>query len=320
MVVADADLQLINDNGFAGSTAYGTPVIKGKLEKILIDPQDFDVDKVFSISVLGGNSRGASAIPQIERRRREVIFDSRTVTLGGGIDPNDETILFEQEHKFGLGEQIVYNNRNGESIGIASAGGTNNSVGAVLADGGIYFCQPVNNKTIKIYPTLGDLENNTNNIGFTSNRNGYGIQSFDTLSKSRIVGATIIEDGGDFYYRNMMFRPENVFIEYDEIRYPNHGFDTGEIVEYGTTGTPVGGLSTALSYYVNKIDDNKLQLAAAGIGGTDQTDYLREDWVRMTSTGTGTHNIKYPEIFVEVAVSFASTVVGVITATPICSW
>ena len=316
MVVADADLQLINDNGFAGSTAYGTPVIKGKLEKILIDPQDFDVDKVFSISVLGGNSSGASAIPQIERRRREVIFDSRTVTLGGGIDPNDETILFEQEHKFGLGEQIVYNNRNGESIGIASAGGTNNSVGAVLADGGIYFCQPVNNKTIKIYPTLGDLENNTNNIGFTSNRNGYGIQSFDTLSKSRIVGATIIEDGGDFYYRNMMFRPENVFIEYDEIRYPNHGFDTGEIVEYGTTGTPVGGLSTALSYYVNKIDDNKLQLAAAGIGGTDQTDYLREDWVRMTSTGTGTHNIKYPEIFVEVAVSFASTVVGVITATP----
>lgn len=317
IIVEAPDLQLVAPTTVGPSTAYVTPVIKGKLEQILIDPQDFDVDKVFSISVVGGNSSGASAIPLIERRRRSVPFDSRTVTLGGGIDPNDESILFLSDHKFSKGEQVAYNSKGAKSISIANAGGTNSGSAAnVLADGGIYFCEPLNSRTIRLYPTLGDLQAGVNTVGFTSTGNGYGIQSFDTLSKSRITGATIIEDGGDFYYRNMKFRPENVFIEYDEIRYNNHGFNSGELVEYGVTETAVGGLSTEKQYYVEKLTDDSFKLADAGVGGTSKFDYDRKDFVNFTSTGVGTHNVKYPDVTVDIVVSFASTVTGIITATP----
>jgi hypothetical protein len=317
IIIEDPDLQLVAPTTVGPSTAYVTPVIKGKLEKILIDPQDFDVDKVFSISVVGGNSPGASAIPLIERRRRSVPFDSRIVALGGGIDAEDESILFLNDHKFSLGEEIVYNSKGAQSISIARAGGTNSGSAAnVLADGGIYYCEPLNSRTIRIYPTQGDLRAGVNTVGFTSTGNGYGIQSFDTLSKSRITGATIIEDGGDFYYRNMQFRPENVFIEYDEIRYPKHGFNSGELVEYGNTETSIGGLSTSNQYYVEKLTDDSFKLADAGIGGTSKFDYDRKDFVNFTSTGVGTHNVKYPDVVVDIVVSFASTVTGIITATP----
>ena len=317
IVVADPDLKLVAPlEGAVASTAKATPVVRGKLEKILVDPQDFDVDKVFSISVVGGNSPGATAVPIIERRRRSVPFDSRTVVLGGGVDPNDESILFLQDHKFSRGEKVVYNNRGGESIGVARAGGTNSGASEVLANGGVYYCEPVNNRTIKLYPTIGDLSSGINTVGFTSALTGFGIQAFDTLSKNRITGATIIEDGGEYVYRKMNFKPSNVVIEYDEIRYDNHGFESGEIVEYGTSEVAVGGMSTEHRYYVEKIDDNRLMLADAGIGGTSRFDFDRKDFVNFTSTGVGTHFIKYPEIEVDIVVSFASTITGVITATP----
>ena len=66
--------------------ALATPVIRGQLEK-LIDPQDFDIDKVFDIQITGGNNpEGATARPQIERRKRSIPFDSRLIQFGGGVD------------------------------------------------------------------------------------------------------------------------------------------------------------------------------------------------------------------------------------------
>ena len=317
LVVDEPDLQLTDPTPpvVNADRALATPVIRGFLEQIQIDPQDFDIDKVFSINVKGGNSRGATAKPQIERRRRSIPFDTRIDTFGGGINPIEETIQFLIEHKLPKGEPIVYNNRGFISIGIAEAGGSNSS-GTSLANGGVYFAEPVNNKTIRIYPSLDDLNAGINTVGLTSNFTGLGIQSFDTLSKNRLVGATIQEDGGEFFYRNLEFKPANVYIEYDEIRYNNHGFSTGDLVEYKTTETPIAGLSTELKYLVYAPDENTMQLAAAGEDGKDRFDFEREDWVKLDSVGVGTHTIKYEDITAEVVVSYASTITGIVTATP----
>ena len=312
------DLQLTDPTPSQSNpeTAHATPVIRGFLEKIVIDPQDFDIDKVFSINVRGGNSRGATAKPQIERRRRTIPFDTRIDTFGGGINPIEETIQFLIEHKLPKGEPIVYNNRGFVSIGIASAGGTNNSSGTSLANGGVYYAEPVNNKTIRIYPSIDDLQAGINTVGLTSSFTGFGVHSFDTLSKNRLVGATIVEDGGEFFYRKMNFYPENVLIEYDEIRYDNHGFSTGDLVEYTTSEVAIAGLSTELKYFVSAVDENTIQLAAAGEDGSDRFDFEREDWVKFDSVGVGTHVLKYEDITAEVIVSYASTITGIVTATP----
>ena len=295
--------------------AKATPVIKGKLEKILIDPQDFDIDQIFSITVTGGNSLGASAQPQIERRNRSIPFDTRIDTFGGGINPNEETIQFLIDHNLAKGTPIVYNNRGFFSIGVSAPGGTNNGSQS-LSNGGVYYAEPVNNRTIKLYPNVDDLYAGINTVGLTSNFTGFGIQAFDTLSRNRLTAAIITEDGGDFYYRKMHFGPENVFTEYDEIRYNNHGFNTGDIVEYGTESVSPTGLATAISYYVVAPDENTIKLCDAGIGGTSKFDYDRLAYVNFETTGVGTQFIKYPDIKVDVKVSYSSTITGTIVATP----
>ena len=316
--LSEPNIQITDPTGIpTATTARVTPVITGKLERIFIDPQDFSIDEVFSITVEGGNSRGATAKAQVEKRSRSIPFDTRLDIYGGGIDPNNETILFLVDHKLARGEAIIYNNNGRPSIGVGEAGKGNVNTGRVLANGGVYFADPINNKAIQLYGSLEDVVAGVNTVGFTSDTTGYGIQRFSTVAANQIVGAIIDDDGGDFTYRMMEFQPENIYVPYDELRFDNHGFETGELVEYGTYGTAVGGLSTFNSYYVTTLDKNTIKLSNAGVGGTSTFDYNREDYVDFTSTGIGTQFIKYPDISVNVVVSFASTITGVVEATPV---
>ena len=298
------------------TTASATPVITGKLEKILIDPQNFDIDEVFSITVNGGNSRGATARAVIDKQQRIITFDTRITQIGGGINFNEDSITFQSDHNLPEGEVILYDNRGFDSIGISTSA-SNLSSGTRLANGGAYFAKPINPRTIQIYDSLDKLKAGDPPLNLTSNLNGYGIQAFVTLEKNRIIGADIIEDGGEFVYRNMQFSPENVLPEYDEIRFKHHGFSTGDLVDYATTGTPIGGMSTERQYFIYKVDDSTLKLSDAGIGGTITSEFERLDFVNLTSAGVGTHTIKYPDITTEVVVSYASTIQGTVVATPV---
>ena len=327
-IIVDKPELLLTDTraiGINTQRARVTPVIKGELEKILIDPQDFDIDKVFDIKVVGGNNpEGAVATPQVERRKRSIPFDSRLIQFGGGVDPNDESILFLVDHKLPYGERVIYNNKGEESIGVASAFGSNNSSGERLANGGVYFVKPVNNRTIQLFETMDDLEGSGNPVGLTSNFTGYGIQSFDTFAKNTLVGANIRPGANPFYYRKMKFDPTNIVVEYDELRYDNHGFSTGDIVEYGVVGlgattvpsAPITGLSTTLKYKLVVPDENTIKFCNAGVAGTDNYNFDRRDYVDLRDQGEGVHFIKYEDISVDVVVSYASTITGIITATP----
>ena len=272
----------------------------------------------------GNNIEGAVAEPVIERRKRSIPFDSRITKFGGGVDPDDESILFLVDHKLPYGERVIYNNRGEQSIGVASAFGVNVSTGERLANGGVYYVKPRNNRTIQIFETLEQLESGSNPVGFTSNFTGFGIQSFDTFAKNTLIGAAVIEDGGDFYYRNMKFGQKNIVVEYDELRYENHGFSTGDIVDYGVVGlgstgitaAPISGLSTQLKYKLVVPDKDTIKFCNAGVAGTDNFDFDRRDFVDLRDSGQGVQFIKYPDIAVDVVVSYASTIVGVVTATP----
>ena len=47
----------------AGSTAYVEPVVQGIVKSVLVDPQDFDVDEVLSVTLTGMNGEGCELKP-----------------------------------------------------------------------------------------------------------------------------------------------------------------------------------------------------------------------------------------------------------------
>ena len=318
IIVSEPDVQISDGSNspVIPTTAVAEPVIQGKLEQIYIDPQDFDIDEVFSITVTGGNSGGASAEPILERKGRSIFFDTRLVDVGGGISPTDDTILFETNHNLGRGDIITYNNKGNASIGISSVPASNISNGTTLSNRGTYYVDIINNRTIRLFDSLADLQDN-NYIGFTTNLTGFGIQSFETPIRTSIIGANIIEDGGSFTYRNMRFTRDNVFVEYDEIRYPSHGFSTGDLVEYDSTGNIIGGMSRNRLYFVVAVDEDTIKVCNAGADGTNTSNFERRNFVNFTSDGNGFHSLKYPDVKAEVVFSSNNSGLSTVVATPV---
>ena len=66
-----------------------------------------------------------------------------------------------------------------------------------------------------------------------------------------------------------------------------------------------------------KVDDNSFKLADAGIGATITSNFIRSNFVGLGSTGTGYQTFTYPNIKVNVEVSYGSTVTGTINFTPV---
>ena len=52
------------------------PVISGKFEKVYVDAQDYNIDKIVSIDISGGNGRGAVIEPVLVSRPRNVLFNA----------------------------------------------------------------------------------------------------------------------------------------------------------------------------------------------------------------------------------------------------
>ena len=69
---------------------------------------------------------------------------------------------------------------------------------------------------------------------------------------------------------------------------------------------------------LKKLNDDTFKLANAGVGGTSTIDYDRGKYVGLNSTGIGYQIFKYPDINVNIEVSYGSTVTGTFTPNPYC--
>jgi hypothetical protein len=300
-------------NPSIGNTAYAEPILRGNLEEILVDPQDFDIGEVLSVDITGGNGKGYLLEPVVETKFREVFFDARERFYGGGIDIDDDTITFQNNHNFRNGETIVYNNNSNPSIGIGKYQESNSNTLGLLQSNGLYYTKVLNTKTIKIYEKFEDYISGINTVGFTTVNTG-GTHKFITYTgKSTLSRINIVNSGDGFEYKNLIVKPENVNKEFSYIKFKDHGFKTGEIIEYSHTKNRISGLTTSSSYYVLNIDDDRFRLCDAGIGATSITNFNRKNFVKFKSVGTGYHSFRYPKIKIDIKVS---NQVGVITATP----
>ena len=294
-----------------GTTCLIQPVLRGNIVSILLDQKDAPVKDVKSITISGGNGSGAVLKPIIENRYREVEFNGRT-----GVSAINDAITFTQQHNFFDGQEIVYNSNGNNSIGIGSFGGSDTDQGKTLLNGGIYYAKPINSYSIFIYDNVNNYNNGINTVGFTTINNA-GIHKFRSLASEKVLSdVKVISRGEGYTNRKLIVKPSDVSISYSNIIFTNHGFSDGELVTYTNIGTPISGISTENKYFILKIDENKFRLADAGLDGKVTSNYLSKKYVEFETVGDGYHIFNYPEIKVDINVSYADTTSS-ITATPI---
>ena len=112
----------VSSPGVGKTTALVQPVVLGTITDIQIDPQDFDIQKVLSVEVDGGNGFGASFEPVLLSRRREISFDGRLVSDFGGVDNVNETITFLSDHHIASGIPLIYNANGNNPLGVGTVG------------------------------------------------------------------------------------------------------------------------------------------------------------------------------------------------------
>ena len=159
---------------------------------------------------------------------------------------------------------------------------------------GRYFAKVLNNKTIKLFPTLFDLNGNTNEINFNGT-NTSGVHKIKVGPYNLLKQINVL-DGGVFYNNKLQVSSSGISTITNTINFNNHGFNNGEIVEYSSSGTTITNLNINNQYYVLKIDDNSFRVCDAGIGGTVSTNYDKKNYIEFDNTGTGYQTFKYPDV------------------------
>ncbi len=303
---------------FSSGSAKIQPVLEGSIQEILIDPQEFDIKKPINIVVTGGNGKNLVTEPVIRKRSREVFFDARILEEGGGLSIDSETVTFLTDHNFTDGQKVIYdiNNINNEKIGIGPYQGSNLSTGNLLGNNTPFYVKVINSKTVRLYPTLSDFRSGINTVGFTTIGN-FGIHKFKTEPKTVLDSVKVLNGGEGFTNRKLIVKQSGISTYSNTISFPNHGFSTGEVVTYEYETSPITGLSTSVQYQVLRVNNDSFRLCNIGVGGTNNTNYLRKKYEKLKSTGSGYQYFSYPKITAAVKYLQDGQELKEITATPI---
>ena len=304
-------------NTGSGTTALVQPVLSGSVEKILVDPQTKELDKVISLSITGGGpGNGVALEPVVEQSFLSASFDARLLTFGGGIGESAETITFLGDHNFADGEEVVYRTNGNAALGIGTFAGSDADQNRFLVENTRYIAEFVNAQTIRLYFSENDFRAGINTIGFTTTSNS-GIHRFRTFNgKKTLKSVRVIEGGSNYQNRELNVKPVGISTIDHLVNFNNHGFKEGDLVEYQNTGTVISGLVTTHQYYIFEKSRDQFRVADAGIGGTIRDNFDSRLYIKLDSIGSGFHQFKYPDIKLNINVSFGAAGTGVITATP----
>jgi len=302
-VVSFGSTQVVN--------ALVSPVIEGDIVEILVDPQNFDIDSVESISMTGGNSGEAILLPILSRRNRTLEFSGVTSAFNGGIDTSAETLTFTKPHNLKDGQVLIYDSNKNAPLGIGTFHGSNLS-GKTLVDGQQYWPKIIGNvgtsSTVFLFESENDYNSGINTIGFNELGKDGNHKFRLRDSKNIISSIRVIQSGKPYVFRNVY--ATDISTEKSIVTFNNHGFSNGEIVVYqphvglgSTAPQSISGLSTSNQYKVIKIDDNNFRVSNVGVVTMfDDTDFISGKYVKFKSKGTGYQLFKYPDIKINIDV------------------
>ena len=297
----------------AGTTALIQPVISGSIENVIVDPQNFNIKNILSIEAIGGNGT-AVLEPLILSRSRDVEFNAQLEASGGGISSTTNTVTFLTDHGFLNHQEVIYNSNGSKGIGVGIGTST-------LVTNANYYANVIDTNTIRIFGSVNDSIVGLNTITLNGT-NCSGVHKFITLPTEKTLIGVKVVDGGTFTNRKLKVSPSGISTAYNNITFKNHGFHHGDQIVYthdDSSGSISGlttstGIVTTTNYYsVFKIDDDNFKLADAGIAGTITSNFEKEKFVDITTSGSGYQNFAYPNI--TVSVKYAPVGLGTTTQT-----
>lgn len=284
-----------------GTTALVQAVVNGSVKEVVVDPQQFNISKILSASIIGGNGFGAKIQPILTKKYREIEFNGAQLTFGlpnGGVDIVNETITFKKEHNLVDGEKIVYDRNGNQPLGIGNFGGSNTDQEKYLISGSIYYPKVINPRTVLLYNSENDYISGINTIGFTTSNLG-GVHKFRLYEESNTISEIkVVDSGYDYENRKLRVLPIGISTFSSIITYENHGFRDGAIIRYSYEKSKISGLSTSNQYHVIKINDSEFQLADGGpISISPSLDnFNKKNFVKIKSSGEGYQIFEYPKI------------------------
>jgi hypothetical protein len=275
----------INDITGYGATAY--PAVFGNLERIDVLDSGFDYIDTPIITINGGNGTSAKAECNMISFEHSLSFYSTSTAFPLQVDLTNNTIAFTTYHKFRSAEEIIYETGNDTAVGGLS---TNSS----------YYVSLINAYTVKLHKSFEDASSGINTISLTSY--GSGSHSLRSKLKKKKIGGISIKDAGYGYEnKKIIVTSSGINTAKNTLYAENHSYITGELIRYISADSSIGGLSTSTSYYVTVVDDNNFKLSVVGNGQTSADFYQKTNqFINLTSTGSGNHVFNYPPIEVSI--------------------
>ena len=320
-VINPPTIVVSNPSVSGGTTALAQSVVRGSVKEVLVDPQTFNINRVLSTTISGGNGSGAVLESVVAKQFREIEFNASIVGVAatGGVDISNDTITFENRHNLIDGQRIVYSSNGNLELGIGEFGGSNLNQNDSLVNGGIYYPEIINTRSIYLYKNITDYNSGINTVGFTTVNTG-GIHKFRTYEEQTVVSEIkVLNPGSGYENRTLRVKPIGISTISDTITFNNHGFNDGDLVNYTYETSSISGLSSSLQYRVLKLNDSSFQVAESVGGAT--TNYNRRNYVSFGSTsGEGYQIFSYPPIVVTINAEYGEGVSGsgsTIVATPI---
>lgn len=304
---------------FSYGNAKLQPVVQGYVDKVYVDPQEFNIDTPIEVKITGGNGKGAVLEPIISLKSREIFFDARELSNGGGLSLSSETITFLTKHNLVDGQKIIYdiNSIGNQKIGLGTFQGSDDIVNSYLENNSVFYTKVINDETIQIYPTFSDYQAGINTVGFTTFGN-LGVHKFKTEPKKILESIKVINGGEGFTNRKLIVKPSGISTYNHTVNFINHGFLSGELISYDYETSNISGISTLNQYYVLKVNNDSFRLCNAGVAGTDNQNYVRQNYVKFSSTGSGYQYFNYPKITTEIVYSSQnSNSISTVTTTPV---
>jgi len=267
-----------------GSGATGTVAVEGSLERIDLVDSGFDFLETPIVKISGGNPiRPASAKVNITPIVYEVNINTE---FNGNIDIGNNYIGFTSFHKFRQAERIIYDTK-----GLSAVGG--------LSTDSSYFVNIIDNFTISLHNSVVDANAGIDTVDF-QNTFGQGTQSLRSSERKDVVTSIIVTDSGEGYKNKERLIPSaGIVTALNQVKITNHGYETGEIINYTAGSTSVSGLTTTKDYYVNKVDKDTFTLSEVGSGST-ALNYFFKNKVEVDIEGEGAGKFNYRPITVSV--------------------
>jgi hypothetical protein len=288
-----------DENGFG---AIAKPSINGKVVGVALTDAGFDIIGEPKVTLTGGNGTGCVLKAKLNKVAHEVFFDASPtgyISLGSTIsivNTVDNTIRIENNHKFRVGDKVIYNAYNNTPIRISSG------VSTQLSSNSFYYVFPVSSTEFSLHEKEEDAINGVNAIDIVGF--GTGRQSFKSVYAKQVISDVVVVNSGENYRskERVINSTNTVGINTVDnlINIINHDYNNGDVVVYragiGSTAA-IGGLVHDSNYIVTVYDKDNFRLSPVGINSEiKEKYYLQKKYVNIGDYGYGEHIFNYPDI------------------------